>query len=177
MTRFTLFTEIQKHKIRFLKSCGFYACFFLIGLSVGIIGPTLIDLAIQTGTDLTKTSLILPLRAGGYVVGAFTCTLIYEKVNVLLSCIVTMALSGLVMLLVPLMSNIWAMLALFFVLGLAFGINEASVNIYIMHLWGKEVTPFMQALHFFFGLGALVAPLFARPFILPIEIGDEKSGE
>lgn len=60
--------EVKKHKIRFIKSCGFYANFFLIGLSVGIIGPTLIDLAIQTSTDLTQISLILPFRAGGLVV-------------------------------------------------------------------------------------------------------------
>lgn len=64
----TMFSEIKKYKIRFLKSCLFYSSFFLTGLAVGIIGPSLIDLAVRTNTDLTKTSLTLPFRAGGYVV-------------------------------------------------------------------------------------------------------------
>lgn len=65
---FSFLYEIKKHKIAFLKSCGFYACFLLIGLNIGIVGPTLIDLAVQTSTDVTRTALILPFRAGGYVV-------------------------------------------------------------------------------------------------------------
>lgn len=57
------------------------------------------------------------------------------------------------MLIVPLLYNVWAIVALFFIQGVQFGLNEAATNVYIIHLWGKEVTPFMQALHFFFGLG------------------------
>lgn len=38
-------------------------------------------------------------------------------------------------------------------LGFTFGVNGSAVNIYIIHLWGKDVTPFMQGLHFSFGLG------------------------
>ena len=166
--------QVRDFKIRLLQSCGFFACFFLIGLMFGIIGPTLIDLAIQTETDLTKTSLILPFRAGGYVVsarfrqsllqvnillvlipkvGAFACTFIYERVNVLTIGIVAVIISGAIMLLVPLVGNIWAIVTMFLFLGGANGVNEAAVNIYIIHLWGKEVTPYMQALHFFFGFG------------------------
>lgn len=81
------------------------------------------------------------------------------------------------MLLIPLMSNVWAILILTGALGAACGVLEASVNIYIIYLWGKEVTPFMQALHFFFGVGALAAPIFTRPFILPIEMSDDHSSK
>lgn len=39
----------------------------------------------------------------------------------------------------------------------------------------KENPPFMQALHFSFGLGAFVAPLIARPFLLPLRPEDSDS--
>ena len=68
LAKFQMFQEIKKYKLRFVKSILLAAGFFFIGLVVGIIGPTLIDLAVLTETDLTKTSLILPFRAGGYVV-------------------------------------------------------------------------------------------------------------
>lgn len=56
------------YKIRILKSCCLFSCFFLIGLMYGIIGPSLIDLSIQTSSDLTTTSYVLPFRAAGYAV-------------------------------------------------------------------------------------------------------------
>ena len=70
--------EVKDFKLRLLQSCGFFACFFLIGLMFGIIGPTLIDLAIQTRTNIMMTSLILPFRAAGYVVSVMkaTCSLL-----------------------------------------------------------------------------------------------------
>ena len=36
----------------------------------------------------------------------------------------------------------------------------------MLYLWGSECEPFMQALHFSSGLGATIAPLIAREFIL-----------
>lgn len=41
-----------------------------------------------------------------------------------------------------------------------------------MHLWGESVAPHMHALHFGFGLGALIAPQIARPFLSPIPDDD-----
>ena len=40
---------------------------------------------------------------------------------------------------------------------------------FIMDLWGSEMTPFMQSLHFMFGIGALVAPAIAAPFLFETE--------
>lgn len=36
-----------------------------------------------------------------------------------------------------------------------------------LDLWGRNSGPFMQALHFSFGLGAFIAPLLAAPFLEP----------
>ena len=68
LTRSNLLLQIKRNKVRFVKSCGLYACLFLIGFSDGIVGPTVIDLAIQTGSNLTMTPYILPFRAGGFLV-------------------------------------------------------------------------------------------------------------
>jgi fucose permease len=38
-------------------------------------------------------------------------------------------------------------------------------NVLCLDLWGRNSGPFMQALHFSFGLGAFVAPLLAAPFL------------
>ena len=88
-----------------------------------------------------------------FQLGSFSTAFLYERINILLSCIATMATSGLIMLLVTFIHDIWVMLFLFGVLGFAFGINTTSVNFHIIYLWGKEVTPFMQATGLAFGSG------------------------
>lgn len=39
---------------------------------------------------------------------------------------------------------------------------------WLTHLWGKENPPFMQVLHFAYGIGAFISPFIAEPFLLPI---------
>ena len=39
-------------------------------------------------------------------------------------------------------------------------------NILILQLWGEDNEPWMQALHFIFGVGALIAPLIVGQFLL-----------
>ena len=38
-------------------------------------------------------------------------------------------------------------------------------NVICIHLWDRDSGPYMQALHFSFGLGAFVSPLLAEPFL------------
>lgn len=121
-----MINEIRKHKVRFLKSCGLYSCFITIGLSLGIVGPTLIDLMYQVKSDLTTTSLVLPCRAGGYAIGSFVSGLYYNRMNQLLLTIFTMLFSGAVTLAIPFMSDVNVVLALFLLLGLSLGLFEAG---------------------------------------------------
>ena len=44
---------------------------------------------------------------------------------------------------------------------------------FALNLWGKESPIFMQTLHFMFGVGAMLIPLIAQPFL--IETGDVES--
>lgn len=124
--KLAIFNEIRVHKVRFLKSCGLYSCFITIGLSLGIVGPTLLDLMAQTNSDLTTTSLVLPCRAGGYALGSFISGFYYDKINQLKMTIGTMFLSALVTLTIPFMSDIYIVLVLFLLLGLLLGIFEAG---------------------------------------------------
>lgn len=68
---------------------------------------------------------------------------------------------------VPWPRNVNVTIGTFFVTGLGYGVEETSLYLYMLYLWGSECEPFMQALHFSFGVGASVAPLIASRFILP----------
>ncbi|XP_054710077.1 sodium-dependent glucose transporter 1-like [Uloborus diversus] len=42
---------------------------------------------------------------------------------------------------------------------------DTCCNVFLLNLWGKDSDPYYQALHFTFGLGGLIAPLIAAPFL------------
>src|SRR5436190_953371 len=46
---------------------------------------------------------------------------------------------------------------------------QSASNLFILHMWGKASAPWLQALHFSWGIGSFLAPLLVRPYILPLE--------
>lgn len=72
-TNMGMIQQIRQHKVRFLKTCVLYVTLTALGLSVGMVGPTLLDLKIAlsaSNVTLTQVSFVLPGRAGGYAVGS-----------------------------------------------------------------------------------------------------------
>lgn len=60
----------KSNKTRFLKTLALWSGYLALGMSVGIKGPTLLDLREQVSTSLTGISFALTARAGGYVIGS-----------------------------------------------------------------------------------------------------------
>jgi FHS family Na+ dependent glucose MFS transporter 1 len=61
--------------------------------------------------------------------------------------------------LIPFMQGLWSLLLVFFVLGLAKSALDVGGNALLLWVHGEKAGPFMNGLHFFFGLGAALAPL------------------
>lgn len=74
--------EIRNHRVRFVKTLALYSCYLSIGLSLGIVGPTLLDLRQQVQTGLQQISFALTARAGGYAIGSLASKL-WTKKNII----------------------------------------------------------------------------------------------
>ena len=66
---------------------------------------------------------------------------------------------------IPYCSKYYALAILMCAQTLSLGILDTHGNVLVIRYWGKDCGPYMQSLHFCFGLGAFVAPLIALPFI------------
>lgn len=76
--------------------------------------------------------------------------------------------------LLPHVTSIRALLTVFIINQIGMGAFEAGSNMFLIHLWGREMTPFMQAMNLMFGAGALIAPLIAAPFLYEKERYDHR---
>lgn len=91
---------------------------------------------------------------------------IYNKVNFQLATSICLMYSAFFTLLIPHIRVTWLLLTIFVIDQIGLGAYEVGSNMFILHLWGKEATPFMQCLQSMFGFGALIAPVVVVPFLV-----------
>jgi MFS transporter, FHS family, Na+ dependent glucose transporter 1 len=70
------------------------------------------------------------------------------------------------MALAPLPDKLWLLTAVLFLLGLAEGAVDVGGNTLLVWVHQRHVGPYMNALHFFFGVGALLTPIIAAQIYL-----------
>ena len=138
---------------------GYYAAIFSLGLAVSVLGPTLPALARHTHTDLGQISVLFTALALGYMLGALQGGRWYDRWpghTVLTAGLVAMALA---MVLTPLMPSLWLLALVVLFLGAGGGVVDAGSNTLLLWVHRGRAGPWMNGLHFCFGLGALLAPV------------------
>lgn len=144
-------------KIR--RTIAYYASYITVGFVIGIIGPTLPSLANQTGTLLSRISLLFPILSVGSLLGSFLSGHLFDKVKGHHVMIISVALLITSMTFIPLTPLFWTMMFFFFIVGLASSGLDVGGNTLLVWVHKDKVGPFMVGLHFFFGLGAFTAPM------------------
>ena len=148
------------------KTIGYYAAFVGIGLSIASLGPTLLGLAEHTQTHLSQISYLFTARSLGYMLGIFFGGRWYDRVPghpVMGAGLIVMAA---MMALVPLMSLLWVLTAVLLMLGMAEGALDVGGNTLLVWVHRRNVAPFMNGLHFCFGVGAFLSPIVIAQAVL-----------
>jgi len=141
------------------KTACYFAVFVALGLETASLGPTLPGLAGHTGTQLDEISLVFTAHSLGYLAGSFLAGRLYDRMpgHRLMGAMVILMAAMLV--LVPLLPALWLLAASWLVLGVAGGGLDVGGNTLLVWVHGRQVGPFMSGLHFFFGVGAFLAPV------------------
>jgi MFS transporter, FHS family, Na+ dependent glucose transporter 1 len=140
-------------------TAGYYAALFCIGLSASIIGPTLPGLAENTGADIRQISLLFTARSLGILVGALTVSRLYDRLPGHPVLVIGLLSVALTLALVPLASQLWGLVVVMLLMGLVGSVIDVGTNTMLPWLHRGNVAPYMNGLHFFFGVGAFLAPI------------------
>ncbi len=141
-------------------TAAYYLSIFMLGSFTSVAGPALPSLAENTSSTLDQISLFFVLGALGYLLGSFFGGQAYDRFpghRIMATTLLVIAISGAI---IPVLRQLWPLLLVQFVLGLAQGANDVGCNTLL--LWvhkDKGAGPYINGLHFFFGLGAFIAPL------------------
>lgn len=143
----------------FAKATGYYMAFVALGLFGASMGPTLPGLAQHTGSKLSEISFLFTARALGYLLGSLISGRLYDRFpghQVIAGVLLVMAI---MMAVVPVVPILWLLALVLLALGVGEGGLDVGGNTLLVWVYGDKVGPYMNALHFFFGLGAFISPL------------------
>merc|ERR1719500_2154739 len=119
-------------------------------------GPTLLDLRDLVGATIAKISFVFVLSSIGSLIGCFLTGTFMDRIPN--ACYLFLASTLLL-------------------LGLASGSLDTGGNVLLLRIWeGRDSGPYMHAIHFTFGIGAFLAPLISRPFLVNAEAEQHLNG-
>jgi FHS family Na+ dependent glucose MFS transporter 1 len=153
----TSFPNQPAHKLAL--TAAYYLSIFVLGLFTAVSGPALPSLAENTSSTLDQISLFFVLGALGYLLGSYLGGQAYDRLpghRLMAFTLVVIAVGGIF---VPLTGQLWTLLLIQFMIGLAQGANDVGCNTLLLWVHDKNAGPYVNGLHFFFGLGAFIAPL------------------
>ncbi len=140
-------------------AAGCFLAYVSLGLSVAALGPTLPFLAERTGSTLRVISYLFVGNSTGYMAGTFFGGSLFDRFRG--NRLMVIALLAMVppLAVIPLLRSFVPLLLVYLTLGFFQGTLDSGGNLLV--LWtpeqGRGVR--MNALHLFFGLGAMLSPL------------------
>lgn len=144
----------------------YFLAFIVLGIVTSSLGPTLPGLAAQTGTQLSQISILFTIRSLGYLFGSFLSGRLYDRIKGHPLMGAALMMVALALCLVPMISRLWGLVLVLLFIGFGEGVMDVGGNTLIVWLHGKKVGPFMNGLHFFFGVGAFLSPILVAQMML-----------
>ena len=141
------------------KTAGYYLAFTALGMVAAVLGPTLPGLAEHTQTELREISFLFTARSFGYLIGSLLSGRLYDRLpgHPLLAAVLILVAAT--MALTPMVPLLWLLIVVLLFMGMGEGVLDVGGNTLLVWVHRHKVGPFMNALHFFFGAGAFIAPI------------------
>lgn len=145
--------------VRRAATVGYFGSFIIFGLLTAALGATLPGLAENTGSALSRISFIFTAQALGYLLGSLSGGRLFDGLpghKLLSGILISIAVLAI---LIPIITSLLLLLTAFLILGAMQGALEVGDNTLLVWQYRDKVGPYMNALHFFFGVGAILSPV------------------
>ena len=137
----------------------YYLSFIMLGLANASLGPTLPFLAARVGETLQGISILFAARSFGYLLGALFGARLYDHLRGHRLIAIVFLGVGLSLAAIPLIGKLWLMVIAMLLLGSFESTIDTGANTLLVWVHREKVGPFMNGLHFAFGVGAFLVPI------------------
>ncbi len=152
--------ERKTRRLKYWQTATYCATYISQGMAGGCVGPTLLLLAENTNSGYDDMGLVFAVRGIGWVIGCLCAGKLYELAlsgeyklrSHWINLASLIGMSGFLCI-TPFATNLWLMLALQWGSAFFTSWNDVGANCLLFAVWQKEVNPYMQLLHFSYGVG------------------------
>ncbi len=159
-------SKSANHAHPIVATIAYYLAFIILGLTTAAAGPSLLRLANHTASPLNIISYIFVFSALGYTVGSFLGGRIYDRFSAHKFMSITLVIMAVTCIFIPISHTLALLLFAMFLNGLAASILDVGCNTLLLWTHGDKAGPYINGLHFFFGVGSLIAPLLFAQVLL-----------
>jgi MFS transporter, FHS family, Na+ dependent glucose transporter 1 len=143
----------------FRRFLAYALCLISVGVGISLLGPLLPFLADKVQVSIGQMGFAFTAQNLGYMLGSVGGSWLYDRFKSHTLMVLSIALMVVMGLIVPLMGTFYALLLVLFWLGLGLGMLDVGANLSLVWIFQSRVGPYMNALHFSFGVGAILTPL------------------
>lgn len=143
---------------------SYFLAFVTLGMTSASLGPALPYLAENTGSLLSRISILFISNRIGSILGSFVGGHLYDSKSGNIVMTVMLLLIALGLIFIPLAASLYLLLVVILVVGFARGAVDVGGNVLIV--WAHQekhsqhrLPPLMNALHLSYGIGAFLVPL------------------
>jgi len=147
------------NKDALVSTLAFYTAFVLLGLTTSVTGPTLPALAERTSSRIEQISFIFITGSLGYLIGSWIGGKAYDRLPANRIIPLGLILLAAAAFFIPSATQLSILAMTIFIMGFSQGIIDVGGNTLLIWTHGAGVSPYMNGLHFFFGIGALLSPI------------------
>ena len=146
-------------KLELLKFLTYAVCFVALGTGVAALGPLLPLLADNVGVSIGQISFVFTAQNLGYLIGSVGGGRLFDRFKSHRLMVLALLLVIAMLLLIPLSIWFYLLLIVLFFYGLGLGTVDVGGNLNLVWIFKSRVSPYMNGLHFSFGLGGIAAPM------------------
>ena len=134
-------------------------CFISLGLAMASLGPVLPFMAEHIDVSFGQISFLFTASSLGYLTGSAGGGRLYDRFKGHHLMLIAVSLMVVMSILVPIIPIFFPLLLVMFFFGLGQGMLDVGGNVNLLWVFQARVGPYMNALHFCFGVGAFLAPI------------------
>ncbi|XP_075559868.1 sodium-dependent glucose transporter 1-like [Dermacentor variabilis] len=128
-------------------------------------GVALLDLTEVYGSSLADVSYLITTRGVGNLLGSILGGKLHDTYNTQVVSILAMLASSVTVTMTALSGYLALAHVAVFLWGLSVASFRTGANVWIIRMWSENTSPPLQVLHLAFGIGGLLGPFVARPFL------------
>jgi MFS transporter, FHS family, Na+ dependent glucose transporter 1 len=144
----------------------YYAAYIGLGLAAASLGPSLPSLAARTHVQLKQASLLFTAVNLGYLIGALWGGRIFDRRAGHPAMIGSLLFTAVMLAIIPIPTQLAVLIVVMLLVGGSQAFLDVGGNTLLVWLHREKVSPFMNGLHLFWGVGSILSPILIAQAIL-----------